>query len=421
MDTLQDICHLITDGKHGDCKDDDSSGFYFVSCKDVRDGWIDYFGARQITEEDFRDTHRRTRLEPNDIVITNSGTIGRMALVTNAPETARTTFQKSVAIIKPDVNKVVSLWLYYYLSGRRDELIGWAGGTAQKNLLLRDLRAFRVSIPPLPTQRKIAAILSAYDDLIENNLRRIKILEEMAQNLYREWFVKFRFPGHQHARFVDSTLGRIPEGWEVREIQEIAEVIDCLHSKKPQHNESGTGLLLQLFNIGNGGKVDLTKKYLLSDTDYQEWTSRIEVRAGDCVVTNVGRVGAVAQIPTGLVAAIGRNMTALRPFAVGPTYLIEYLLSSHMTKEVLIKKDAGAIMDSLNVKGIVKLLVPTGPRPLMDAFEASTRPMRALVERLYKKNNILRRTRDLLLPRLISGEVDVSELDIALPEEVAYE
>ena len=71
------------------------------------------------------------------------------------------------------------------------------------------------TVPPLPTQRKIAAILSAYDDLIENNLRRIKILEEMAQNLYREWFVKFRFPGHQHARFTDSPLGRIPEGWEV--------------------------------------------------------------------------------------------------------------------------------------------------------------------------------------------------------------
>ena len=78
------------------------------------------------------------------------------------------------------------------------------------------LSEFEVPVPPLPTQRKIAAILSAYDDLIENNLRRIKILEEMAQNLYREWFVKFRFPGHQHARFTDSPLGRIPEGWEVK-------------------------------------------------------------------------------------------------------------------------------------------------------------------------------------------------------------
>ena len=247
-------------------------------------------------------------------------------------------------------------------------------------------------------------------------MRRIKILEEMAQNLYREWFVKFRFPGCQHIRFTDSSLGRIPEGWEVREMQEIAQVVDCLHSKKPQLIETGTGLFLQLDNIGDNGKIDLSKKYFISNDDYEKWTSRIEVQAGDCVITNVGRVGAVAQIPKGLKAAIGRNMTAVRPIEIGPTYLIEYLLSPHMTKEVQIKKDAGSIMDSLNVKGIVKLSVPLGPRPLMDLFENSARPMRSLVERLVEKNTTLRRTRNLLLPRLISGEVDVSELDIAFPE-----
>ncbi len=88
---------------------------------------------------------------------------------------------------------------------------------------------------PLPTQRKIAAILSAYDDLIENNLRRIRILEEMAQNLYREWFVKFRFPGHQNARFVDSPLGRIPEGWEV---DTVAKAFDILGGGTPLKSHS---------------------------------------------------------------------------------------------------------------------------------------------------------------------------------------
>ena len=117
-----------------------TAGFYFVSCKDVRDGWIDYSGARQIKEADFRDTHRRTRLESQDIVITNSGTIGRMALVTDAPETKRTTFQKSVAVLKPDQAQVVPRWLYYSLMANRERLIAWASGTAQKNLLLRDMR-----------------------------------------------------------------------------------------------------------------------------------------------------------------------------------------------------------------------------------------------------------------------------------------
>jgi type I restriction enzyme S subunit len=86
---------------------------------------------------------------------------------------------------------------------------------------LQDIPSLEISLPPIEEQRKIAAILSAYDELIENNLRRIKILEEMAQNLLREWFVKFRFPGHQHARFTDSPLGRIPEGWEVVKLNDV--------------------------------------------------------------------------------------------------------------------------------------------------------------------------------------------------------
>ena len=87
------------------------------------------------------------------------------------------------------------------------------------------LHLLPVRLPPLPTQRKIAAILSAYDDLIENNQRRIKILEDMAQNLYREWFVKFRFPGYQNTRFVDSPLGRIPEGWTMVQLGKLADQI----------------------------------------------------------------------------------------------------------------------------------------------------------------------------------------------------
>ena len=90
-------------------------------------------------------------------------------------------------------------------------MLGAAQPTDQR---LRYLQAFEVRVPPLPTQRKIASILSAYDDLIENNTRRIAILEEMAQAIYREWFVNFRFPGHENVKLVDSPLGQIPEGWE---------------------------------------------------------------------------------------------------------------------------------------------------------------------------------------------------------------
>lgn len=95
-------------------------------------------------------------------------------------------------------------------------------GSAQPQIIIADLKKHVVELPPLSIQRRVAAILSAYDDLIENNLRRIKILEEMAQNLYREWFVNFRFPGHENARFIDSPLGMIPEGWGVKILKDIS-------------------------------------------------------------------------------------------------------------------------------------------------------------------------------------------------------
>ena len=231
---LGDVCSQITDGKHGDCINNDNSGYYFISSKDVFNGSIHYENARQIIEADFLDTHRRTKLEIGDILITNSGTIGRMALIKNNTRVEKTTFQKSVAIIKPKQN-VNNTYLFYKLLSLYKQLVNLGGGSAQHNLLLGDLRNFIIQIPDLPTQTRIASVLSAYDDLIENNEKRIKALEEMAQLLYAEWYVKFKFPlrlrleqaGHEKVKMVDShtEYGMIPEGWEVVKIDNLLKIV----------------------------------------------------------------------------------------------------------------------------------------------------------------------------------------------------
>lgn len=209
---LAELTLNITDGKHGDCRGKDDSGYYFISCKDIREGQIHYEDARQIIEEDFWDAHKRTRLEPDDILVTNSGTIGRMAFVRDVPLTYRTTFQKSVAIVKPDKAKIFPKYLYYQLQNCVDDFINRSNGAAQKNLLLSTMRAFKMNIhEDEDLQMHIAAILSAYDDLIENNQKQIKLLEEAAQRLYKEWFVDLRFPSHETTPIVDG----IPEGWSM--------------------------------------------------------------------------------------------------------------------------------------------------------------------------------------------------------------
>jgi type I restriction enzyme S subunit len=142
--TLNDLCSLITDGKHGDCENEMNSGYYFVSVKDLSEGEIIYDNTRQITKRDFVETHRRTNLLAGDILLTNSGTIGRMAIVKDYPETNRTTFQKSVAILKPNYDVAPTFFLYSLLKSEIKNIIDLAGGSTQSNLLLGDLRSFKL-------------------------------------------------------------------------------------------------------------------------------------------------------------------------------------------------------------------------------------------------------------------------------------
>ena len=215
---LKDITVSITDGKHGDCKGQNNSGYYFVSCKDVFDGLIHYDNARQINEDDFLDADKRTKLAPNDILVTNSGTIGRMAFVKDVPETRRTTFQKSVAIVKPNTDKVLPIYLYYLLQSKVYDFVNSSNGAAQKNLLLSTMREFDLEIEDdIYTQHHIATILSRYDSLIENYQKQIKLLEEAAQRLYKEWFIDLHFPGHENTKIVDG----VPEGWEKKPVDTI--------------------------------------------------------------------------------------------------------------------------------------------------------------------------------------------------------
>ncbi len=406
METLQNICHLITDGKHGDCNNEEASGYYFVSCKDVKEGRIDYSNAREITESDFIETHKRTQLQADDIIITNSGTIGRMAVMPDSPETSCTTFQKSVAIVKPKKEKVYPRWLYYSLLANRDTLISFAGGTAQKNLLLRDLRAFTLEVPAMQIQKQIAAIISAYDNLIENNLRRIKILEEMAQNLYSEWFVNFRYPGHEKAHFVDSPLGLIPEGWEVENLKDICNITMGQSPKSDFYNETGDGLPFHQGVSNFGDRFPKTKYFCTM-------ANRL-ANKGDILFSVRAPVGRINIANEKMI--IGRGLSAL-------THKLGYQwFLYHMLKEIFIDEDTiggGTIFKSVTKNDMETIKVITPVNELKERFELLVKPSERLIENIEKRITILRQTRDLLLPKLISGEVDVSELDIFVPEEAA--
>lgn len=398
--TLADLCDLITDGKHGDCTPDDTSGYYFLSCKDVRDGKLIYEGARQISAADFVETHRRTQLEPGDILITNSGTIGRMAIAPDVALTRRTTFQKSVAIVKANIKKVDRKWLYFYLLAEMDRLSAVAGGTAQKNLLLRDMRSFQIDLPDRHTQFRIASVLSAFDDLIENNLRRIAVLEEMTRRIYEEWFFRFRHPGLSGAREVHSKNGLLPSDWRSGTFANIAEkravrYEDDLHADLP---------LVDLSRIPrrSNALVDVGKS---SDIT----TSRTVFRESSVLFGAIRpNFHKVLFAPFDGVSNVSvHNFEPKAPFGTAFLFCTAF---SDSTVAWAVQHAGGMKMPTIGWDVLSKMPVVLPSVEVSGRFEEAVLPMLRLASSLVRKNMTLRATRDLLLPRLISGELDVSAM-----------
>jgi len=162
---LEDVTLNITDGKHGDCRPSSNSGYFFVSVKDIKDGQIDYRDARQIHRDDFMEVHKRTNLEEGDVLITNSGTIGKTAVVLRSPRVERTTFQKSVAIVKPKRGSLEPLYLRTAVDLCVANLARASSGSSQKNLLLSQLRSFEICVPAVTQQREFARRVGAVEKL----------------------------------------------------------------------------------------------------------------------------------------------------------------------------------------------------------------------------------------------------------------
>ena len=388
---LKDIAVSITDGKHGDCIGQNDSGYYFVSCKDVFEGAIHYENSRQITKEDFIDADRRTNLAPNDILITNSGTIGRMALVKDIPETRRTTFQKSVAIVKPNTEKVLPTYLYYLLQSKVNEFVNKSNGAAQKNLLLSTMRDFDLDIvDSLLTQHSIATILSRYDTLIENYQKQIKLLEEAAQRLYKEWFVDLRFPGYENAKMVDG----LPEGWERKRLVDFANVIMGQSPKSEYYNNENKGLPFHqgVGSYGNRFVVDQT--YSTSYTRIAEANSVLfSVRAP------VGRLNITKNK-----IIIGRGLAAMTHVQGYQSFLF-YLLKERFFKDNIIGN--GAIFASISKDELLNLEFMISSDDLIQRFNTIAGNMDDKILKADNQIRLLTEARDRLLPRLIGGEIRV--------------
>ncbi|WP_162178613.1 restriction endonuclease subunit S [Deinococcus marmoris] len=270
------------------------------------------------------------------------------------------------------------------------------------------IESHRFPIPPLPTQRKIAAILSAYDDLIENNTRRVRVLEDMARALYREWFVEYRYPGHEQDEFVEDEQGRRPEGWEWLAIKDVAPVVT--RGVAPKYTDDSDDLVI------NQKCIRDQRLNLIPARRHSSKVPPIKViRFGDVLInsTGVGTLGRVAQVYQETEnLTVDTHVTIVRadPTKMDLDYFGLVLMGLQSEFEAAGVGSTGQTELGRERIGMTALLVP--PLQLQADFGMRVQPMRRLVEQLLLRNANLRRTRDLLLPRLVSGELDVSGLDI---------
>ena len=297
-----------------------------------------------------------------------------------------TTFESHLIRVRLNPDVAVSLFYYYYFNSPQSPIKSIVQQCAQAGIRASDLEDLNVLCPPLPIQRRIADILSAYDDLIENNQRQIKLLEEAAMRLYREWFVFMRFPGHESVRIVDG----VPEGWKYQELKEIADIVMGQSPDSSYYNSDGDGLPFHQ-GVSNYGE-----RYV-SNVEYCSVEKRSAVPNSILfsVRAPVGRINLTREK-----VVIGRGLAAINHKLGKQSYLF-YLLKSHFSVEDMIGN--GSVFSAVTKSDLEdqKLLTPSFD--LVEVFSRIVEPMDAKINSLDMQIERLQKARDALLPRLMNG------------------
>lgn len=360
------------------------------------------------------DEERKSGLNDGDLLFARRSLVlegaGKCSLVVKPPET--TTFESSIIRARPNRRVAEPLFLFYLFHAPLGRAIvaSIATRTAVSGIRGSDLSQVGLPVPPLSVQRRIMGILSAYDELMKNCQRRIRILEEMARTLYSEWFVQFRFPGHKNLPRVDSPLGPIPKGWEAKKLGDLADV------NRAQINARTAPAELSYIDISSvsPGQIDTFTNYTFAEAPGR---ARRVVQHGDtlwsCVRPNRRSHSLFIRPGANTIASTG--FAVLTPTRVPFTFLY-FATTTDDFVAYLTNNATGAAYPAVTATTFEKADLITPTAQLLKRFGDATIPMAEQIDTLRRKIQNLRHTRDLLLPRLLSGQVS---LDVSAVEDVA--
>ncbi|GAA6171513.1 restriction endonuclease subunit S [Colwellia sp. KU-HH00111] len=384
-----------------------AEGTPVIMPKDIKGGKIELAEIARIDDINVKRLSKH-KVQVGDIVIPRRGEISKCTLITEE----QTGFICGTGCLKitPPKKVLDPTYFRYYLS--RSDTIEWlinnAVGATMLNLSGGILKRLPVVVPPLKEQKVLAAILSSYDDLIENNLKRIKLLEEMAQITFEEWFIRMKFPGHETAVF-DKETG-LPEGWVKRPISDFCEKITDGTHDSPKQVEQGVPLITGK-HIENGF-INFESAYLISYEDHEQIKKRSGLSEWDILFSNIGTLGNTGVVTEDFEYSC-KNVVIFKRKHGFEYFLYSYLSNEH-TVNKLDSMSSGVAQKFYSLKFIRALEETLPSDDLIKEFNTLAEPIYAAKFKLNNQIKLLKEARDILLPRLLTGMIDIEQVE--LPE-----
>ena len=358
-----------------------------------------YSTNKTISEEGLKKSAAKYVPENTVIVAMYGVTAGKCAIA----KIPLTTNQACCNLII-DKEKADYCYVYYYLRQQSDSLNKLAIGGAQQNLNALTIKKFKIALPTLPTQQKIASILSAYDRLIENNTRRIRLLEQMAENLYKEWFVRFRFPEHEKVEMING----LPKGWIAIHIKELAQLKSGYAFKSEWFIEEGEAVA-KIKDIGN--ILMDTSSFSYVDKENCIKAKKFLLTTGDLTIALTGAtIGKISIVPKhkGNIYTnqrLGKFFLGDKPMEKLP-FLYCLFKQESMVSNIVNLSNSSSAQPNISPEQIEKIKI-LGNHDIISMYNKTCNPLFSNILALYSQNQLLTRQRDLLLPRFMSGKLEV--------------
>lgn len=392
---LSECCQSISDGDH-QAPPKSNKGIPFVTISNIKDNSFDFTNCMHVPQSYYDNLLAKRKPQKGDILYSVVGSFGIPVLI---KENVKFTFQRHIAILRPNPHIVEPAYMYYSMLSKEFFLQADAAaiGAAQRTISLSSLQNLTINLPDLPTQRRIASILSAYDDLIENNRRQIKLLEEAAQRLYREWFVELRFPGHESVKVVDG----VPEGWMKGTVDNIVKLLSGYPFKSSEYVSSGKYRLITIKNVKDGEFSPDNVDYI--DQLPDKVPSHCILTEGDILLSLTGNIGRVC-IVNGYNYLLNQRVAKLQ--TLHPAYAYCMFRSKEMLNKMTALSNGVAQQNLSPIRAEkIRILIPSSN--LLFQFKNIVEPIISQIILLNNQITFACEARDRLLPELMGREIEV--------------